>query len=199
MKTSNLWRCSSKSHNQFRRNLIYFTDIYFDLWNNDSIIQHWELANCIQMTTTKRQRKMSYRSSVTVNFVCATKFCFDPPFFNGSSPRALSASIPRITHRARANWLVSTPILSSALFILNFCVVFIISEMISFKNILLIKIWAIHNFHINTFFKNKHFVKIRNFQTMQLHLLIPPHSGPSLVYPVLNSLVNQHDFNTEHC
>ena len=43
------------------------------------------------MTTTKRQRKMSYRSSVTVNFVCATKFCFDPPFFNGSSPRALSA------------------------------------------------------------------------------------------------------------
>ena len=43
------------------------------------------------MTTTKRQRKMSYRSSVTVNFVCATEFCFDPPFFNGSSPRALSA------------------------------------------------------------------------------------------------------------
>ena len=43
------------------------------------------------MTTTKRQRKMSYRSSVTVNFVCATKFCFGPPFFSGSSPRALSA------------------------------------------------------------------------------------------------------------
>ena len=34
---------------------------------------------------------MPYRSSVTVNFVCATKFCFDPPFFNGSCPRALSA------------------------------------------------------------------------------------------------------------
>ena len=42
------------------------------------------------MTTAKRQRKMSYRSSATVNFVYATKFCFDPPFFNGSSPRALS-------------------------------------------------------------------------------------------------------------
>ena len=70
----------------------------------------------IQMTTTKRQRKMFYRSSVTVNFVCATKFCFDPPFFNGSSPLALSRpSTPRITHCARANWLVSPPILSSAL------------------------------------------------------------------------------------
>ena len=43
------------------------------------------------MTITKRQRKMPYCSSVTENFVCAKKFCFDPPFFNGSCPRALSA------------------------------------------------------------------------------------------------------------
>ena len=34
------------------------------------------------MTITKRQWKMSYLSSVIVNFVCVTKFCFDPPFFN---------------------------------------------------------------------------------------------------------------------
>ena len=128
------------------------------------------------------------------------KILFWPAVFQRFFPSSALGPVFRASHIAQEpTGSFPTPILSSALFILNFCVVFIISEMISFKNILLIKIWAIHNFHINTFFKNKHFVKIRNFQTMQLHLLIPPHSGPSLVYPVLNSLVNQHDFNTEHC
>ena len=46
----------------------------------------------MQMTTTKRQRKMSYRSSVTLNFVYATKFCFQqflPSSALGPLPRAL--------------------------------------------------------------------------------------------------------------
>ena len=60
------------------------------------------------MTTTKRQRKMSYRSSVTVNFVCATKFCFDPPFFNGSCPRALSAQYSA-HHTSRKSQLARFP------------------------------------------------------------------------------------------
>ena len=67
------------------------------------------------MTTTKRQRQMSYRSSVTVNFVCATKFCFDPPFFNCSSPRALSAQYSA-HHTSRKRQLARFPAhLSSAL------------------------------------------------------------------------------------
>ena len=60
------------------------------------------------MTTTKRQRKMPYRSSVTVNFVCATKFCFDPPFLNGSSPRALSAQYSA-HHTSRKSQLARFP------------------------------------------------------------------------------------------
>ena len=59
------------------------------------------------MTTTKRQRKMSYRSSVTVNFVYATKFCIDPPFFNGSCPRALSTA----HHTSRKSQLARFPAL----------------------------------------------------------------------------------------
>ena len=60
------------------------------------------------MTTTKRQRKMPYRSSVTVNFVCATKFCFDPPFLNGSSPRVLSAQYSA-HHTSRKSQLARFP------------------------------------------------------------------------------------------
>ena len=59
------------------------------------------------MTIAKRQRKMSYRSSVTVNFVYATKFCIDPPFFNGSSPRALSTA----HHTSRKSQLARFPAL----------------------------------------------------------------------------------------
>ena len=50
------------------------------------------------MTITKRQRKMSYRSSVTVNFVCATKFCFDPPFFQRFFPSSALGPVLRASH-----------------------------------------------------------------------------------------------------
>ena len=51
---------------------------------------------------------MSYRSSVTVNFVCATKFCLDPPFFNSSSLRALSAQYSA-HHTSRKSQLARFP------------------------------------------------------------------------------------------
>ena len=63
------------------------------------------------MTTVKRQRKMSSRSSVTVNFVYATKFCFDPPFFNGSCPRALSTQYSA-HHTSRKSQLARFPALA---------------------------------------------------------------------------------------
>ena len=91
----------SEKFNVFHRYLLWFVKqlFYYSL-----------LANCIQMTTAKLQRKMSYRSSVTVNFVYATKFCIDPPFFNGSCPRALSTQCSA-HHTSRKSQLACFPAL----------------------------------------------------------------------------------------
>ena len=48
-------------------------------------------------------------------FVCNTKFCFDLPFHSFLALERSRPSTPPMTRRARANWLVSPPILSSAL------------------------------------------------------------------------------------
>ena len=67
------------------------------------------------MDITKWQRKMSYRSSVTMNRLNVLKFFA----LERSRP-----STPRITRRARANWLVSLRIL---------CFVLVVQKWVSYS------------------------------------------------------------------